>query len=107
MFETASYQGVLGDFSGRRWWRAGVDAILWDLTSGQSSDARAVQALISAQVDNAVFTDLLDPVLTLDEDLAVVPELASATNSVRILPDDWPSYADQPWGAIETVRQSA
>lgn len=100
------YRGILSDFLGRRWWRAGVEAVLWDLTRGRSSDSDAVrEMLVAFGVDHPpIETD--KRIICLDETLRPVRELKSAREVVRIQPDDWPPFADFAWTTISLAREN-
>ena len=36
LFAPAAYAGILENLPGRRWWRAGIESILWDVGGGES-----------------------------------------------------------------------
>lgn len=107
-FAGVQYGGILAGFEGQRWWRAGVEAVLFARTSSASDNNQAVLAIAREE-----FGDTLDylaepnPVLTLDEDFAVDSRLHPIAECVRLQPDDWPTYADQAWGLRVDVRDSA
>jgi hypothetical protein len=106
-FASAQYGGILAGFEGQRWWRAGIESVLFAKTSGASDDTGAVLAIAREE-----FGDTLDsfgepnPVLTIDEDFSVDGSLHPITECVRLQPDDWPSYADQAWALRVDVRNS-
>jgi hypothetical protein len=93
----ARYTGVASDFLGERWWRAGVDAILWQLTAGKVLDrselTRALQELESRlrPVPEAY------PVVALNARLVPTDKLVEVDNALEIRPDDWPPYAERAW----------
>jgi hypothetical protein len=101
----AKYTGQLSEFSGRRWWRAGitaVKAIALEHANGRMADdvARAIVAIHGADLD---MLDLRHPVFEIDADYAVVGEAIEVTSAVRLQPDDWPTYADDPWYSTDSV----
>ncbi len=93
----SAYDGVLKDFLGPRWWRAGIDSMLWTATRGHPFDATALRTVISGSSG----TDLEplgihEPVVALGDDLRPTEELADIADCVQLHVDDWPSYAEPP-----------
>jgi hypothetical protein len=39
------YRGLLHDFSGRRWWRAGIESWIWQQTAGRPFDKAALKVI--------------------------------------------------------------
>ena len=99
----ATYQGVLHDFGGTRWWSAGVEAALWDLTDGRPHDPAAL-AKLTAQ--KAASGEELDSVLCVDGSFRVMPDVVPSRLAVRVMPDDWPPFAEQPWAQIKLVEEA-
>jgi hypothetical protein len=106
--DAVRYVGALATFHGRRWWRAGLNALAWRLTDGHPADGdvlakrlrsrhgERIQTLGTAQRFVVVLDDKYRP--------AVRPVPIDA--AVRIRPDDWPSYADEAWAAIDDVEDN-
>lgn len=97
------YRGHLRGFAGRRWWRAGIQRLRAQLsaecnaaTNGEL--AVAVGTLLGSPLDEL---EVDDPVFAIDEDYFVDSIPISARAAVRLQPDDWPAYADEPWLSIE------
>jgi hypothetical protein len=104
--ERAKYGGILGDFLGHRWWRTGVEAFLWKLTRGASSDIEAIHdALRRGGIQHRALPRGHTTVC-LDDSFRPLPDLYPASACVRVQPDDWPAYADPAWTTIDTVSQS-
>jgi CheY-like chemotaxis protein len=105
--ESARYGGVLADFLGPRWWRTGIETVLWRITKGASSDLGAVRvALTAAGLDHPE----LAPgrrTICIDESFRPLAAPATPSEAIRIQPDDWPSYADPAWTTLELARGSA
>ncbi len=100
--EGATYTGALDDLVGRRWWRAGIDDIVFELTDGEMSDDALYTALKKgsrAQIRKAP----ADPVVALNS--TYIGSLASAGECVRIRPDDWPQHADTAWAKIAQCQR--
>lgn len=107
-FQSVSYEGILGGFLGHRWWRAGLEALLWEGTKGQSDNPSEVFRIAVRELGEGLEpVTFANPVVVLNEDFSSSEKLAAAIGCVRLQPDDWPPYADQAWGLIDTVRGSA
>ncbi len=101
----AKYTGQLAVFAGRRWWRAGIAAVkqlALKTAEGRGADdiARALGALHGTDLDAL---GLRHPVFQIDADYNVVDEPLEITEAVRLQPDGWPSYADDPWLATTSI----
>lgn len=120
------YRGGAHGFAGDRWWRAGVGDLLDVLASGQAQheDQRdgglpdfgatgpctwgqpegETAALVSGLHGSPVeaFT-VRQPVLVLDGNQDTRPEPVEAHDALRLQPDGWPPYADDPWAVLEDV----
>jgi hypothetical protein len=101
----AEYRGILAEFDSPRWWRKAVEAHLWEATNGRSFDDNAVREYVSGIVGHDNVSGGYHPysVIVLDSDL--LPEhIVSSDQAVRVRPDDWPTFAEQPWIAIDLAR---
>lgn len=100
------YKGRLSAFDGRRWWRAGVTSLRQDLldASGERG-TRAAAAEISSQTGQEIRAlDMSAPVFTIDRDYQTIAEAVEAHDAVRLQPDEWPVYADDPWMNAEDIQ---
>jgi hypothetical protein len=98
------YSGIAAGFLGRRWWRAGVEQALWQLSDGASSDLEVVrQALASRGFTHPAASDQ-ERIICIDEKFHPLEELQSPRDVVRIQPDDWPPYADSAWTTIGLAK---
>jgi hypothetical protein len=105
LLETAEYRGILASFRGRRWWRIGVEYILWSLGGRTSLDVdQNRQFLINERGMPLVPTHSLHPVVCLNTDFMALEQLEDPSDAVRILPDDWPPYAEQAWTTIQLAQ---
>jgi hypothetical protein len=99
----ARYQGAMAGFLGPRWWRAAVDQLLWELTAGGLIDRGVlIDALAKTSNLKLRFLDFANPVTVVDatyESTGIAP----AGNCVRLLLDDWPAFAAEPWTTIEAT----
>jgi len=94
----ALFTGGLSGFAGQRWWRSGVEAIIYSLTSDDPSSIELLHARLSALApDIEVLEDASMRFPALDANYEFEPALAKAADVVEITPDDWPPYADLAW----------
>jgi hypothetical protein len=104
---STAYTGQLANFAGRRWWRAGVAAVAEELRiAGSSYRSRDVGA--QAVAAHGAIIDILEfdePVFTIDEEYFVVSKPVEITEAVRLQPDGWPAYADDPWLAVSSQSE--
>jgi hypothetical protein len=101
---TARYKGLLADFAGPRWWSAGIESALWSLTDGRPHDA-AHLARLTRQQEPAMGEEL-DSVLCVDGDIRVMSDVVPSRLAVRVMPDDWPPFAEQPWARIGLIDEA-
>jgi hypothetical protein len=100
------YRGLLHDFSGRRWWRAGIESWIWQQTAGRPFDKTALKAIaqkLSPKLNNIPF---LNPVVVLDDQFLPTDDLLDLSSVVQISPDDWPNTADPAWASVDSVKNS-
>lgn len=104
--DSCAYSGILANFLGTRWWRSKIEAFLWDVTEGNSADIKAVQGAIreAAQVELPPSTPIDHPVVCVNTHYQPLKTFYRMEESVRIRPDDWPTYADQAWTTIELAK---
>jgi hypothetical protein len=102
------YRGALAGFLGERWWRAGVEDLLWSLTDEVTVPPNILRAKLSAKTGAELAPSVTDsPIVCVDENYQALPEACPADVVVRIQPDDWPLYASQAWTTVELARQHA
>ncbi len=102
------YRGVLADFNGRRWWRAGLEQWLWESTKGRSFDRNALQQLVKSKLSGEVkFTELPSPVVSLDDSLRPSDILIDVSTAVVIRPDGWPTFADAAWISTDSMTDKS
>jgi len=99
------YTGQCANFHGRRWWRSGVEALVFDLAREDPSSIDFLHEKLRE----------LDPTLEFLRDPTVVPilnakyefesDLLSIDDAILVQPDDWPPYADHAWTSAELARE--
>lgn len=92
------YRGILSDFAGARWWRAGIEYWIWQNTKGRAFERSAIEKLVRSKLSKRLeFANLSDPVVSLDDQLRPSDQLIELKDAVEIKPDGWPSFADAAW----------
>lgn len=106
LFSEAEYRGQLQSFLGRRWWRAGIEAKLFELTADAPGDLESLHKALKEKVPSleTVHQPRLFPVL--DEEFRLKDLLAMQDEVVEIVPDDWPPFADEAWALKEDLEDS-
>lgn len=105
LLKGAEYTGQLATFAGRRWWRAGIASVkrlALETAEGRTADEVA-EALVVLHGSELATLDLEHPVFQIDADYNVIAEPLEITDAVRLQPDDWPAYADDPWLATDSI----
>ena len=103
------YKGPLADFYPERYWKAGIDHLIWELTQGRSptnADVRenlteAIGKEISALKEEAPVL-LVSPV-TFEQN----NQITDMNDAVQIQPDLWPAEVELPWVRISEVEKDS
>jgi hypothetical protein len=106
MFASAAYTGILSGFAGPRWWRSGVESLLWERTNGRSFEVPALHSLLASSIPDLEMLNIDDPVICLDRDYGRMENIVSSKQAVRIQPDHWPPYAEPAWTTIDLAREN-
>lgn len=101
-----AYTGSLSGLVDRRWWRAGIESFV-DTALLDSSEELEVTEALSDYYERlhgspVSLLSQAHPVVTIDADYAE-DGVADAMDCVRLAPDLWPVFADEPWA----LRQDA
>jgi hypothetical protein len=100
------YTGVASQFLGRRWWRAGLESKLWEMTDSKPFDVNTLKAALSARSSTPIeWAAKDDPIVCIDERYKTLEEFSDISSAVRLMLDDWPSYADAPWTPISIAKE--
>jgi len=101
------YTGILQDFHGDRWWRSGVEALIWRLTDGNAFEPDAIrEALADSSGATLEAVPQAQPYVCIDERYQAMQDFSDASAVVEVQPDDWPPYADQAWTTIELAQSN-
>lgn len=105
LLATTVYSGVLDRFLGTRWWRAGVEHVLWESTEGRSRDPEALLALVRSATGQEI-TDVVRPdsVVVMDATQEPMDGPVPVSEAVRIQPDDWPPYAQPAYTTADHAQ---
>lgn len=100
------YTGVASQFLGRRWWRAGLESKLWDMSDSKPFDVNTLKAALSGRSSTAIeWAAQDDPIVCVDEHYRTLEDFFDISSAVRLMLDDWPSYADVPWAPVSVARE--
>jgi hypothetical protein len=101
------YAGPLAAFLGRRWWRAGVESIVFSLASKDPSNLRVLHERLTHVAPELRVIDGAMAFPVIDERFRVKDQLATAAEVVEVVPDDWPPFADSAWALRDDARSNA
>lgn len=103
----ARYRGPLETFAGRRWWRAGLESIIFDLASKDPASTAVLHSQLNtiAPELRVCGSGMVFPVI--DEMFNVKEDLATADQVVEVVPDDWPPFADAAWALKRDLNEHA
>ncbi|HWO25838.1 MAG TPA: hypothetical protein VNO30_44190 [Kofleriaceae bacterium] len=102
--DQARYSGALAGFIGERWWWTGCGFLIREAVGAPLSSLNQIHDWLRAT--SGVDTKRLEveqPVLTFDAD-GYFTGVRGLKECVRIQPDNWPSYAEEPWCVREQAR---
>jgi hypothetical protein len=104
LLDPVAYDGQLHEFMGLHWWRAGVNAVLFDLAEGGELEILQKKVLETSSVLQPVTPS--QPVVVLGADLRSSEELVAIEDAVRVQPDGWPSFASPAWMSIKAIKDT-
>ena len=99
LVDECEYKGILSGHLGRRWWRAGIEDLLWQINDDASFD----KGRIAKGLSSDDFTNVSSPVVCHNEELVETEEIVSAEDCVRLAGFDFPSHVDPVWVKQELV----
>lgn len=100
----ARYVGHLGAFAGPRWWRSGIEALVFELTAEAPADPTLLERKLKEKSSALRGSPVREPVVVVDGRYVPLDELGDADSAVRIVPDSWPPFADQAWTTPELAH---
>jgi hypothetical protein len=105
-FRRCEYKGPLDQFLGRRWWRAGIDQLVWQLDEEAERKGGRKQAF----TDLAPSVEIDEPrprssyVVCWTEDFRE-GDIVPIDQAVQLHPPGWPAEALEPWVSKEEVAR--
>ena len=100
--------GSLHDFLSERWWRSGCEAILWDITDGNSFDLDQTLTVLNRHCGSVlVRSPVSGPVLCIDKKFNIGANVCEMSNAIRVQLDDSPPYAEQAWTPLQLGQENA
>ncbi|MFM9626855.1 hypothetical protein ACKI10_04450 [Streptomyces galilaeus] len=103
------YSGNLRDFSGHRWWRAGIDHFVDSLLADGDWDVSEGELLADklTELHGGTLGSLPQkhPVVTIDANYTESEWVVDSSEAVRLSPDLWPVFADEPWASIDDAEE--
>ncbi|MBW7971871.1 hypothetical protein [Bradyrhizobium sp. BR 10289] len=107
LFSDSLYRGLLSNFLGARWWRAGVVAKLRQITGGVPHSIDRLRSYFDQMHGKAVpMLNVATPVRTVDEEFRLTNEIVDVDEAVRLEPEEWPLELAPPWIALSKVAKS-
>ena len=106
LLDECRYKGELADFHPVRYWKAGIDHLIWELTQGRSLLNTNVSKILAEAIGDVIPTlDVEAPVLLVSPDtFEQTGEIGDLKNAVQIQPDLWPAGVDFPWVKISELK---
>jgi hypothetical protein len=94
----SEYGGPLYEFLGRRWWRAGIDHLVWtlDQESSKQQDRQNAFRVLVPHVEVGEIRSSSTHVVTWTPTF-VESEIISIDDAVQLHPPGWPAEALDPW----------
>jgi hypothetical protein len=104
--ESCRYSGILSEFAGRRWWRAAIDDLVWSLGGQGLLSQDQLWKQLEGEASNTLQPlNIEEPVVCVNEKLEPAG-IEPLSKTVRLQPEDWPSFALVARTPIETARES-
>jgi len=97
IFGAVEYAGQLRSFLGRRWWRAGVEHVLYELTVDSPGDLAVLHEVLKKLVPQLSVEKATRLFPVLGRHFRTKDVLAVEKDVVEVRPDDWPPFADEAW----------
>ena len=101
------YRGSLCEFLGDRWWKPGIEHMLWKRTEARPFNADTLRTVVGGLSQRLTPLSLTEPVVGFDENLRATNQLIELSDAVELQPDDWPSFAERPFVLRELVMKDS
>ncbi|MEM1145487.1 MAG: hypothetical protein AAGI88_23175 [Pseudomonadota bacterium] len=97
------YRGLLAGFAGPRWWKAGIEEVLWEMTDGESANPKSIRTALAEEGISIPDSEVMRPVVCIDSEYLRPTRLSPVDSAVRVRPDDWPPFADSAWMTLDDL----
>ena len=97
LFGAARYTGQLASFLGRRWWRAGIEHVIFEATADSPGDLVVLHKMLKEKVSAIEVQEAPRLFPVLGTQFKTKDDLATEDAVVEVRPDDWPPFADEAW----------
>lgn len=96
--DQGEYLGTLDGFIGRRWWKAGIDNLVWKLDQESSNLGSRKQAIrsLAPGIEIGKFNSASSYVVTWTPEL-LENEISPIEDAAQLRPPGWPAEALDPW----------
>lgn len=103
------YNGLISEFCGRRYWRAGINELAWSICQGNSAGSpKVTKKLLKMASGNLEFLDIRNPVLVIcPDDYMQHGDVSELDDAVQIQTDYWPPDVELPWVRKADIRQDS
>jgi hypothetical protein len=100
------YNGPLKDFMGRRWWRAGIGQVVWQLEEAASGAGgrKGAFAVVAPTVDVGILMPVSSHAVVWTDDFRE-KSICSIADLVQLHPPGWPAEAMEPWMLKSEVQK--
>ena len=91
------YCGPLKTMVGMRWWRAGIESLIFNLAQDDPASVRALHEQLNYIAPDLRMCESGMEFPVLDENFNTKDTLGTADQVIEVVPDDWPPFADTAW----------
>jgi hypothetical protein len=105
--DQARYRGPLACFFPTRFWKAGIDYVVWKMTEGRSPANPTVRNTIATAIgEEHPLLDIADPVLVVSpETFVLTGDVAPIDEAVQVQTELWPPTVEPPWVRIADIAK--
>lgn len=105
--EPARYQGHLAAFLGSRFWRSGIEALIFQRTQEDPTSLDLLHQELRKMAPGIEFETSPTVAVALKGDFQPMDDLVPIERAIHIQPDDWPPYAGEAWTTPELASENA
>ncbi len=99
------YCGILDEFVGSRWWRAGIEQFAWKIRAEGAREPTAFHEILEEKAGQKLeHLNFPSPVVCLERSLNATDVICDIENAVRVVPDLWPGFADTAYTSISCIK---